>query len=254
MMSNKALLFCTFLCALMILLLFNMRDNAQALTLHEDVRIIISKPPAPKPDVKHIVKVEYLTYKSSTRDWRNESYLNDHYYIQPIEIQEQINCLALNIYHEAAVETNKGKLAVAFVTLNRMYSDRFPNSICGVVYDAKYSSWWKENHDKEVPLLNRCQFSWFCDGKPDEVRSEKAFETITRIATYAVLNYNYVEDPTYGAMWYHAYYVKPSWRYDFTKTATIGAHIFYRTKTNNEENESTNFGRKPEPIVFLAYR
>lgn len=248
MMSNKALLLCTFLCALMIMMLFNMRTESAALTLQEDTRIIVHN-----PSPSNIVKTK-IEFKTNTRDWKNEHYLADHYYNQTEEIQEQINCLALNIYHEAAVESNRGKLAVAFVTLNRMYSDRFPDTICGVVYDAKYSKWWKENHDKEVPLRNKCQFSWFCDGKPDEIRSQETFDTIMRVATYAVLNYNYVDDPTDGAMWYHADYVSPRWRYDFRRTVKIGAHIFYRTKYYNEENESTNFRRKPEPIIFLAYR
>ena len=47
---------------------------------------------------------------------------------------QQMNCLAINIYHEARGETVEGKFAVGHVTMNRVNSNRFPNSICKVVY------------------------------------------------------------------------------------------------------------------------
>ena len=49
---------------------------------------------------------------------------------------KQIECLALNIYFEAAVESTAGKLAVAQVTLNRVKSQQYPETICKVVYEG----------------------------------------------------------------------------------------------------------------------
>ena len=59
----------------------------------------------------------------------------------------ELQCLALNIYHEAGAEPYIGKQAVAAVTLNRVKSTSFPTSVCGVV---------KQRNNKS------CQFSWVC--------------------------------------------------------------------------------------------
>ena len=42
-------------------------------------------------------------------------------------------CLALNVYFEARSEDVVGQYAVAEVTLNRVASDRFPDTVCDVV-------------------------------------------------------------------------------------------------------------------------
>ena len=48
----------------------------------------------------------------------------------------QVNCMAKNIFFEAAVESTAGKLAVAQVTLNRVNSTWYPNTVCEVVYEG----------------------------------------------------------------------------------------------------------------------
>ena len=53
---------------------------------------------------------------------------------------DEVECLALNIYHEARNQPTVGKLAVAQVTMNRVKDVRFPNTICGVVYQGYYSN------------------------------------------------------------------------------------------------------------------
>ena len=73
---------------------------------------------------------------------------------------DEVECLALNIYHEARNQPTAGKLAVAQVTLNRVKHDRFPNTICGVVYQGYYLN--------NNPIKHKCQFSWWCDGKSDK--------------------------------------------------------------------------------------
>ena len=74
-------------------------------------------------------------------------------------------CLAQNIYFEAGNQPFAGKLAVAHVTLNRVFDLQFPNDICGVVYESRsyYKSWTGEM----IPSRGMCQFSWYCDGKSD---------------------------------------------------------------------------------------
>jgi spore germination cell wall hydrolase CwlJ-like protein len=58
---------------------------------------------------------------------------------------KDIKCLTDNIYFEARGESQKGMEAVAYVTLNRVIDSRFPNNICGVVYQPSQFSWVKMN-------------------------------------------------------------------------------------------------------------
>jgi len=139
----------------------------------------------------------------------------------------EIDCLAKNIYFEARNQGVAGQVAVGAVTLNRVWDKRFPNSICEVVYQAELSRWWLEEKGKEVPLRNRCQFSWYCDGKSDEIHDQKTYGSIFRLAELMV-NSNSIIDITEGATHYHADYVAPSWASSKTKTTEIEDHIFYR--------------------------
>ncbi len=130
-----------------------------------------------------------------------------------IEITTEIRCLALNIYFEARGESNEGQLAVGHVVMNRTADDKFPNTVCEVV---------KQGGEK---YRNRCQFSWWCDGKDDVPRNKQSWLASVRLA-YEINN-GWTTDPTGGALWYHATYVKPYWRRAFAVGPEIGRHIFY---------------------------
>ena len=56
----------------------------------------------------------------------------------------EVGCLALNIYHEARDESHDGQVAVAAVTLNRMQSASYPDTICGVVWQPHQFSWTRQ--------------------------------------------------------------------------------------------------------------
>ena len=139
---------------------------------------------------------------------------------------EETECLATNIYFEARGESYEGQKAVAFVTLNRVDSNKFPNDICSVVYQAKHSDWWAEHKDRLVPIRNQCQFSWYCDGKSDAIRNSADFQRLYSLASEIITGRH--EDNTEGALWYHANYVRPDWRLAYAKTVDIDAHIFYK--------------------------
>ena len=128
-------------------------------------------------------------------------------------INEDLRCLALNIYHEARSESRKGQIAVARVTLNRVESQAFPDSVCAVV---------KQGGEKR----HQCQFSWWCDGKSDRPVDSRAWRRSLEIGRQALANK--AADPTEGALFYHADYVKPQWSKVFDRTARIGRHLFYR--------------------------
>ena len=86
-------------------------------------------------------------------------------------IAEALFCLALNVYHEAKNQSMIGQIAVAQVVMNRVYDERYPNTICEVVEQGPTYSW-----KPDFPVRNRCQFSWYCDGKSDTPRDLDAWE------------------------------------------------------------------------------
>lgn len=146
--------------------------------------------------------------------------------------EQEIDCLAQNIYFEARSEPLDGQLAVAHVVVNRVADKRFPNSVCEVVYEARVSKWHEKNTGKVVPLRNQCQFSWYCDGKPDIVRKDskqwKTAKALAHVVYYMAVQYNYAVDKTSGSTHYHADYVNPRWANTMVRVVKIGRHIFYR--------------------------
>ena len=117
----------------------------------------------------------------------------------------QQRCLAKNIYHESRGEPFWGKVAVAQVTLNRVRSAQYSNTVCGVVYQ-------------------HAQFSWTLD-RTKRIREDDAWQEANKIA-HAVLS-GRLKLPNFNALYYHTHKVKPRWRKTKQVVATIGNHIFY---------------------------
>lgn len=131
-----------------------------------------------------------------------------------IDLNDELQCLAMNIYHEARGESSAGRMAVAHVTLNRAASPRFPDNICDVV---------KQGGETR---RHRCQFSWWCDGKSDRPKDSAAWEESV-FAAITAMTFGH-DDVTGDALFYHADYVNPYWAGKMTRTGRIGRHIFYR--------------------------
>ena len=138
----------------------------------------------------------------------------------------EIFCLAKNIYFEAAIESTAGKIAVAQVTMNRVRSQNYPDSICKVVYEGKH-------HSNGFPVRDRCQFSWYCDGKGDEPRPTPAWKDSVEIAEYIIRTPSLL-DITDGATHYHADWMEkfPKWAHQKKKLVKIDTHIFYKKRNN----------------------
>ena len=132
-----------------------------------------------------------------------------------------VMCLALNLYFEARDQPVVGQLAVGFSTMNRVADERYPDTVCGVVKQAKYNSW-----DSDHPIRHMCQYSWFCDGLSDLPTDDKAMLEATILA--ANIFYGRVTDISAGSTHYHATYVQPYWADHMTVVFTIDDHIFYR--------------------------
>lgn len=133
------------------------------------------------------------------------------------DVQKQIQCMARNIYWEAASEPFEGKVAVAQVTMNRVASGKFAETVCGVVYQKNTV------YDKVV-----CQFSWFCEAnnvtKPVHPKQFQESEEVAKMVMLEGMRLPALKE----AMYYHADYVDPKWRKE--KITQIGRHIFYKEK------------------------
>lgn len=127
----------------------------------------------------------------------------------------ELECLAMNVYHEARGERIEGRVAVAYVTMNRVNHTYFPDSVCKVV---------KQRRGK------KCQFSWYCDGRSDRPKNKQAW--IEALDVASLVYYNEVEDPTKGALFYHTTSVRPVWRHRLDYYRTIGVHKFYHWDGN----------------------
>jgi|TARA_Y100000310_G_scaffold329499_1_gene399484 spore germination cell wall hydrolase CwlJ-like protein len=150
---------------------------------------------------------------SSTDRWGHSSKIHK----RTIYSVKDVNCLAKNIYFEARDQKPKGQIAVALVTINRVKSKRFPNSICKVVEQA--------NRKNGKLVLHKCHFSWFCDGKSDTPRDKLSWD-ISLLIARAMLR-NPMRDFLHGATHYHRIDVDPYWNKKMLKFSTIGDHIFY---------------------------
>lgn len=130
-----------------------------------------------------------------------------------IDVRKQIECLARTIYFEARGEPDAGKLAVGHVVMNRVASDDYPDTVCGVMQQG--------GEDR----LHRCQFSFYCDGRSDQPQDKAAWRHSQALAR--AVFWDFSPDPTGGARWYHADYVSPDWGNHYDKGPVIGQHVFY---------------------------
>jgi len=133
-----------------------------------------------------------------------------------VQLAEE-NCLARAVYFEARSESELGQLAVAKVILNRVKDPNYPKSICGVVYQGSGKR-------------NSCQFSFACDGLPDDVKSAAAWANAKRIAQKAISGDAQVA-AIGSATNYHADYVNPAWAKSMRRLIKIGHHVFYEDAT-----------------------
>lgn len=129
----------------------------------------------------------------------------------------QVECLAKNIYWEAAHEPFEGKVAVAQVTINRVNDGRFANDVCAVVYQKNVI------YSKVV-----CQFSWFCETNHITRSVHPKLYLESEAVAKKVLLENYRLDGMRDALYYHADYVDPKWKKE--RIGKIGRHIFYKER------------------------
>jgi Cell Wall Hydrolase len=137
-------------------------------------------------------------------------------------------CLAEAIYFEARGEAVRGQMAVAQVVLNRAFSGKYPNTVCGVVY---------QNAHRRL----HCQFTFACDGIPDIVREPDMWERAKTIAAEMLDGKLWL--PEVGkATHYHAHWVHPGWVREMTKMHRLGVHTFYRPRAWGDGLDAPEWG------------
>lgn len=147
-------------------------------------------------------------------------------------------CLAEAVYFEARGEAVRGQIAVAQVVLNRAFSGKYPETVCGVVYQNKNRHY-------------ACQFTFACDNTPDVVREPDMWDRARKIAK-AMLD---------GKLWlpevdrsthYHAYWVRPSWVSEMRKMYKFGVHTFYRPRAWGDGSDAPSWGNPAETAKISA--
>lgn len=118
----------------------------------------------------------------------------------------EMGCLALNVYHEARGESLEGQLAVAVVTLNRVTSDRYPESVCEVVWQPAQFSWTRD----------RARYF------PEDLDQWNEAMAVAKMAVNEDHHFR-LGNVTH----FHARHVKPGWSDTLDFVAQIGNHLFY---------------------------
>jgi spore germination cell wall hydrolase CwlJ-like protein len=123
-----------------------------------------------------------------------------------------LECLAVAVFFEARDQVIEAQFAVAEVVMNRVMDQRWPNDICGVVFQEK-------------------QFSFTHDGKSDDMEHYaegniiewRAMNQARKVAEQ-VFNEGHVE---ITSTHYHTLSVRPYWAKYYELDGRIGDHVFY---------------------------
>ena len=132
----------------------------------------------------------------------------------PVDQMRSLDCLTQAIYYEAGNQSEDGMRAVAQVVLNRVRHPAWPNTVCGVVYQGA------------MRAGGGCQFTFTCDGSLARTPVPTLWARARQYAAEALAGRTHAGVGL--STFYHANYVFPAWAPRLVKTATIGAHIFYR--------------------------
>lgn len=156
------------------------------------------QPEAPVPKAEAITKAEVQAVDPQGKE----------------SVDDAITCLSRTIYWEAKGGKPEDMEAVADVVLNRLGQKDFADTVCGVV---------KQDQHKKT-----CQFSWWCDGRPDQVVEEDRYTDAKEVARKA-LNQQ-LKDRTHGALFFHDRSIKAGGFEKYVKTAETGKFLFYKPR------------------------
>lgn len=151
---------------------------------------------------------------------------------------KQEKCLAEAVYFEARGEAVRGQIAVAQVVLNRAFSGKYPDSVCGVVYQNKHRHM-------------ACQFSFACDNHPEVIREPDMYDRAQKIAKASLDGQLWL--PEVGkSTHYHAYWVRPGWVSEMKRMYKTGVHTFYRPRKWGDGSDAPSWGTSEETAAISA--
>jgi len=202
-----SLCFVTCISAALFIPIVNATDQQQASEAAENKAQVLEQKAADPDTEKPPLKAQTIT--------RTEAQAVDPVGEAPVD--DALTCLSRTIYWEAKGGAPADMEAVANVVLNRLGHDGFPDTVCGVVKDGSQKK--------------SCQFSWWCDGRPDDVQEESRYDVAKDIARKA-LNQQ-LDDRTRGAMYFHDRNVSPAWVRQYLKTAETGKFLFYKPRNGD---------------------
>ena len=133
-----------------------------------------------------------------------------------VERNQNIRCLALNIYYESRGEPILGQVAVANVTMNR--SEHYNQTLCQTVYSSGQFHWTSNRNIRGPagePWRQALTISWLLTTQPE-----------------------LIEDITNGARFFHGHRHTPRLFRNHEHTITIGGHRFYRARNFIEVAEA----------------
>ncbi len=173
-------------------------DPVQALHKAENLEqnAALPQPEAPVPKAQTITKAEVQAVDPQGKE----------------SVDDAITCLSRTIYWEAKGGGPADMEAVAEVVLNRLGHDGFGDTVCAVV--------------KQDAHKKNCQFSWWCDGRPDQVVEEDRYVEAKEVARKA-LNQQ-IKDRTHGALYFHDRRLSPASFKRYVKIAETDKFVFYR--------------------------
>jgi spore germination cell wall hydrolase CwlJ-like protein len=147
-------------------------------------------------------------------------------------------CLTEVVYFEARGEAVRGQIAVAQVVLNRAFSGKYPDTVCGVVYQNKHRHL-------------ACQFTFACDNNPDVVKEPDMWDRAKKIAK-AMLDGQLWLPEVAKSTHYHAYWVRPSWVSEMKRMYKTGVHTFYRPRNWGDGSEAPSWGTTAQTAEISA--
>jgi spore germination cell wall hydrolase CwlJ-like protein len=151
-------------------------------------------------------------------------------------------CLADAIYFEARGESLRGQKAVAQVVMNRVFSGRYPDDVCGVVF-------------QNASHYLACQFTFACKGQNlSRITEPDMWRRAKRIARDTLDGKIWLSDIGH-ATHYHARWVHPIWVQQMATMSKLGVHTFYRPRAwGDGANAPTwsSFPAEPKPASALV--
>ena len=139
------------------------------------------------------------------------------------EIWREARCLSIMAFHEARGEGPLGMKAVIWVALNRANEQNLRP--CRVIAApgqfAPRSRQQLRQADRTGAMPRPIRL-------PAHAVADAEALAWARGLAWRILLGELTLDPTHGATYFHARYVRPDWSRRFSMTAQIGTHLFYR--------------------------